>query len=157
MRPEDAGYETDRVIQIDTNLDDLSPELIGHVSQLLLESGALDVWVTPVQMKKQRPGVLLSVLCQPESTPLVADLIFTHTSAFGLRTTEVVRWKLKRDFINVETPFGLISVKRGFKSDHILQLAPEFESCKQAALRHGVPLQVVYDAARSAARNLSQA
>ena len=151
MRPEDTGYETDCVTQIDTNLDDLSPEVVGHVTQLLLENGALDVWVTPIQMKKQRPGMLLSTLCEPGDARRIADLIFTHTSAFGVRTTELVRWKLRRDFIEVATPFGAITVKRGFKGERLLQIAPEYESCRAAALTYGCPLQAVYDAARSAA------
>jgi uncharacterized protein (DUF111 family) len=135
MLPEVAGYEQDRVVQIETNLDDLSPELVGHVSGLLLGAGALDVWVTPVQMKKQRPGMLLSVLAEEAAVQGLADLIFVHTSAFGLRMSEVTRWKLRRDFVEVETPFGAVTVKRGFKGDELLQIAPEFESCKALAQR----------------------
>ncbi len=148
MLPE--GYETDRVVQMETNLDDLSPELVGHVTGLLLEAGALDVWVTPVQMKKQRPGMLLGLLCAPDAAQKFADLLFTHTSAFGLRMSEMTRLKLRRDFIEVETPFGPITVKRGFRGDTLMQSAPEYESCKAAAVKHGCPLQQVYDAARSA-------
>lgn len=144
------GYEHDKVVQIETNLDDLSPELVGHVTGLLLDAGALDVWVTPVQMKKQRPGMLLVVLAEASSVKTLADLIFTHTSAFGLRMSEMTRWKLRRDFVAVETPFGVVSVKRGYRGDALLQIAPEFESCKALALEHDCPLQRVYDAARKA-------
>jgi hypothetical protein len=150
------GYEHDKVVQIETNLDDLSPELVGHVTGLLMEAGALDVWVTPVQMKKQRPGMLLSVLAALGTEGSLSELIFTHTSAFGLRMSEMTRWKLRRDFIEVQTPFGAVSVKRGFRGDVLLQIAPEFESCRVLALRHGCALQSVYDAARSAAAEASR-
>ena len=149
----DAGYETDRVLQIETNLDDISPEFVGHVTGLLFAAGALDVWTTAVQMKKQRPGMLLSVLCQPPDAEKFADLIFTHTSAFGLRMSEVTRWKLRRDFVKVATPYGEIAVKRGFRGEELLQIAPEYESCRAAAQTHDCPLQSVYDAARAALRN----
>ena len=148
-----AGYETDRVLQIETNLDDISPELVGHVTGLLLSAGALDVWTTAVQMKKQRPGMLLSLLCQTEDAERFADLIFTHTSAFGLRMTEATRWKLRRDFVQVATPYGEITVKRGFRGEKLLQIAPEYESCRAAAQIHDCPLQTVYEAARAALNN----
>jgi len=154
MLPEDAGYETDKVVEIETNIDDLSSELIGHVTVLLLEAGALDVWVTPVQMKKQRPGILLSVLAEPGLSDSLVEIIFSHTSAFGLRMTEKKRLKLRRDFLEVQTPFGPVCVKRGFRGEVLLQIAPEFESCKAVALKNSCPLQVVYDAARVAARAL---
>lgn len=154
MLPEKTGYELDKVIQIETNLDDLSPELIGHVTGLLLEAGALDVWVTPVQMKKQRPGVVLSVLAEPARVEGLSELVFNHTSAFGVRMSEMTRWKLRRDFVEVSTPYGGITVKRGYRGDVLLQVAPEFESCKRAALAHDCSLQQVFDAARAAARSL---
>ena len=153
MNPVDAGYETDKVVQIETNLDDVSAEIIGHFTGVLMDAGALDVWITPIQMKKQRPGVLLSVLCEPQKAEHLIGLIFSNTSAFGLRTTEVVRWKLRRDFIEVQTPFGPVTMKRGFRKETLIQTAPEFESCKAAALRHGCTLQAVYDAARLAYKN----
>ena len=156
MLPE--GYQTDRVFQMETNLDDSSPEQIGYAIQKLFEAGALDVWTTAVQMKKQRPGVVLSLLCEGTRLSLLSDLIFRETSAFGARVWEVQRIKLRRDFIQVQTRFGPISVKRGFHGeDTLLQLAPEYESCKVAAEKHGVPLQEVYQAARTAALQVREA
>lgn len=152
MLPEDTGYQTDEVLQIETNLDDLSPELVGHVTSLLFDSGALDVWVTPIQMKKQRPGMLLSVLCERTAAQQMADIIFFNTTAFGIRTSEVTRWKLRRDFILVQTAFGPITVKRGFRGDELIQVAPEFESCRKAATEFKCPLQIVFDAAKAAAK-----
>lgn len=148
-----AGYESDRVLQVETNLDDISPELVGHVTERLLAAGALDVWVTPVQMKKQRPGMLLGLLCEPELLDCLSTLLFAETTAFGLRITEVTRLKLRRDFISADTPFGPITVKRGFRGDTLLQIAPEYESCRAAAAKSGVPLHEVYTAARDAVRS----
>lgn len=147
------GYESDHVLQLETNLDDISPEVVGHVLELLLAAGALDVWITPVQMKKQRPGILLGLLCEKELLECLSELLFVETTAFGLRISEVTRLKLRRDFISVETPFGTITVKRGFRGDTLLQVAPEYESCKSAAQRTGRPLQEVFNAARNAARS----
>ena len=153
MLPENKSYQTDDVLQIETNLDDLSPELVGHVTTLLLDSGALDVWITPIIMKKQRPGMLLSLLCERAKAERMAEVIFLNTTAFGLRTSEVTRWKLRRDFVVVHTSFGPITVKRGFRGDELIQVAPEFESCRQAADKHGCPVRTVFDAAKFAAKN----
>lgn len=142
-----TGYATDTVTQIETNIDDLSPEITGALMDRLLEAGALDAFFTPVQMKKNRPGVLLSVLCEPDTVERVCDLIFAETSSFGVRLTEKKRLKLERRIEKVETPHGTISVKLGFKDGKLLQVAPEFESCRVAAGRTGQPLRDIYAAA----------
>ncbi len=97
------GYETDTVTQLETNLDDVSPQVLGSVMQQLLAAGALDVWFTPVQMKKDRPGVMLSVLCDEENIQPLADIIFAETTAFGLRVEKIQRLKLTRRFETVKT------------------------------------------------------
>ncbi|MEI6712491.1 MAG: nickel insertion protein [Verrucomicrobiota bacterium] len=145
------GYETDSVLQLETNIDDLSPEWVGFAVERLRENGALDVWITPIQMKKGRPGILLSLLCEKEKLDLLSHIIFTETGAFGLRLTEVIRLKLHRDFIEVETEFGFVTVKRGFRGEELVQVAPEYEICRIRALSAGVPFQRVYDAAKQAA------
>jgi uncharacterized protein (DUF111 family) len=152
MLPE--GYETDSVVQLETNLDDVTAETLGHVSERLRESGALDVWLTPIQMKKHRPGVLLAILCERDKVEILSNLVFRETGAFGLRISEVTRLKLRRDFIDVETIYGPITVKRGFRGTELLQLAPEFESCRALSIASGQPLQRIYDAARNAATRL---
>jgi uncharacterized protein (TIGR00299 family) protein len=146
-----SGYETDTVSQIETNLDDLSPELTGAVVDRLLSAGALDVFLTPAQMKKNRPGVLLTALCEPEAAGRMADLIFAETSAFGLRMSRKERLKLERRIETVETPCGPVSVKLGFKAGRMLQAAPEFESCRAVAERTGRPLREMYLLAAQAA------
>jgi uncharacterized protein (DUF111 family) len=152
-----AGYETDVVTRLETNLDDLSPEMTGAVLNKLLTAGALDVWLTPIQMKKNRPGVQLSVLCEERIAPTLAELIFRETSAFGLRTEKIVRLKLARRFETVSTPFGDVTVKLGLRGDEIVQAAPEFESCLQVSERSGRPLRVIYEAASQAWQARSRA
>jgi uncharacterized protein (DUF111 family) len=143
-----GGYETDTVVRIETNLDDLSPEISGAVMEKLFEAGALDVWFTPVHMKKNRPGVMLSVLGQQESYGALIDLVLTETSAFGVRVETIARVKLERRFESVSTEFGEITIKLGLKGGTVVQAAPEFESCRQASVRTGKPLRAVYEAAQ---------
>jgi uncharacterized protein (DUF111 family) len=148
-----GGYETDTVTRLETNLDDCPPELLGAVFQRLLDAGALDVWFTPIQMKKQRPAVMLSVLCEKEKATEIADIIFAETTAFGLRMDEVVRLKLERRFETVRTEFGEVTVKLGLKGGRVLQVAPEFDSCQALATKTGAPLKLIYEQAVQAWRN----
>jgi len=142
-----SGYETDSVVRLEANLDDLSPEIIGSVMAALFAAGALDVWHTPIQMKKNRPGVMLSALCEESAVPRLADLFFTETSTFGIRIEKVIRLKLERRFETVQTEFGVITIKVGQKEGRVVQAAPEFESCREVAERSGRPLKTVYAAA----------
>ena len=143
-----SGFATDTVTQIETNIDDLSPEIVGATIDRLLAAGALDAFFTPAQMKKNRPGVLLTVLCEPAKVDELSALIFRETSSFGLRLSEKRRLKLERRFETVRTAHGEIQVKLGFDAaGALLQVAPEFESCRAAAERTGQPLREVYAAA----------
>src|SRR5690349_20842209 len=108
-----AGLETDTVVRLETNLDDLSPEIAGAVMDRLFDAGALDVWYTAVHMKKNRPGMMLSTLCSEENSGECAAIILRETSAFGLRVDRVLRLKLDRRFESVTTPHGEITVKLG--------------------------------------------
>ncbi len=141
------GYETDTVTKLETNLDDCSGEILGAVLEKLFAAGALDAWFTPIQMKKHRPAVMLSVLCEEAAVQAIADLIFAETTAFGLRVEKVMRLKLARRWEEVATPYGPIKVKLGFKGGMVLQRSPEFESCRAAAEKAGVPVREVYAAA----------
>ena len=144
-------YVTDTVTQIETNLDDLSPEIIGATLEKLFAAGALDAFFTPAQMKKNRPGILLTVLCEPTAVERMADVIFRETTSFGLRLSEKRRLKLDRRFETVPTPYGEIQVKRGFDAHGTpLQAAPEYESCRAAAERTGAALREVYAAVTQA-------
>lgn len=145
-----GGYETDTVTRLETNLDDSSPEILGATMDKLLAAGALDVWFTPIHMKKNRPGTMLSVLCEPARVEALADLIFRETSAFGLRTEQVVRLKLERRFEQIATEFGEVTVKLGLKAGTVVQVAPEFESCRAVSEKSGQPLRAIYEAATRA-------
>ena len=145
-----GGYDTDTVTRLETNLDDLSPELLGAVLEKLLTAGALDVWFTPIQMKKNRPAVQLSVLCDEMHIGPLADIIFTETSAFGLRTEKITRLKLERRFETVATEFGEVTIKLGMKSGRVVQVAPEFESSRALSEKTGQPLKAIYQAALNA-------
>jgi uncharacterized protein (TIGR00299 family) protein len=145
---EDAGVTDERLWMIETNLDDASPQIIGHVMDRVLESGALDCFFTPVQMKKNRPGVLLSVLCSAGDKETVMKLLFTETTTLGIRSYEVTRRALQRSVVRVETPYGPIDVKVAHLDGRVVNEMPEFEQCRQAAAKTGVPLKVVEEAAR---------
>jgi len=141
------GWETDRVAVLETNLDDINAELLGAFLETALAAGALDVFHTPIQMKKNRPGVLLTVMCAEADADRFTELLLRETSAFGVRRTLSERRKLRREFLNVATHFGEVTLKLGFLGDDVIQDAPEFESCRAAAEQAGVPIKVVYEAA----------
>ena len=147
-----SGYETDTVTRLETNLDDCPPEWLGAVMQRLLDAGALDVWFTPIQMKKLRPAVMLSVLCDEEKVSALADVIFEGTTAFGLRVEKVMRLKMSRRIETVRTEFGEVSVKIGSRGNDVLQVAPEYESCRVLAERASVSLRLIYEQAVQAWR-----
>ncbi|HEX3253908.1 MAG TPA: nickel pincer cofactor biosynthesis protein LarC [Pyrinomonadaceae bacterium] len=143
-----TGATDERLWMLETNLDDASPQIIGHVMERVLESGALDCFFTPVQMKKNRPGVLLSVLCGPGEKEMVMKLLFTETTTLGIRSYEVTRRALQRSVVRVETPYGPIDVKVAHLDGRVVNEMPEFEQCRQAAANANVPLKVVEEAAR---------
>jgi hypothetical protein len=145
-------WETDTVAVLETNLDDANPEGLGHFLDKAMAAGALDVCLTHAQMKKNRPGVLLTVLCALEEADKFSELILRHTSAFGVRRTSADRRKLRRQFRFVQTPFGEVSVKIGQLDGKVVQTAPEYESCRKLAEEKNVPLKMVYEAALAAAR-----
>jgi uncharacterized protein (TIGR00299 family) protein len=152
-----GAYATDIVTQMETNLDDASPEIIGCLLERLLKAGALDAFLIPVQMKKNRPGVLLTVLCEPASAGALAALIFAESTAFGLRLSDKPRLKLERRSEMVTTAYGEVSVKLGSdRAGRLLQVAPEFESCRVVAEKSGQPVRTVHAAALQA-RAASQA
>jgi len=142
------NWETDRVAVLETNCDDISAEILGNFVETALAAGALDVFHTPIQMKKNRPGVLLTILCAEAEADKFSDLILRETSAFGVRRTVAERRKLRREFVDVKTKFGKVMVKLGRLDGEVVQIAPEFESCKKLARAAKVPLVRVYDAAR---------
>lgn len=144
---ETPNAEIDEVTQFETNLDDLTPELAGATMERLFAAGALDVFFTAAQMKKNRPGFLLTVLSSEEKSAELARIILTETSAFGLRMHRARRMKLRREFRDVETPYGAVRIKLGFLGDELVQAAPEYESCREVAKKAGVSVKDVHLAA----------
>ena len=145
-------WETDTISVLETNLDDISSEVLGDFVERALKVGALDVVHTPIQMKKNRPGVQLSVLCAEGDADKFCEMILRETSAFGVRRTLTERRKLQRETKTVSTPHGEVTVKLGLLNGEVVQVAPEYESCRAIAAQADVPLKAVYDAAVSASR-----
>jgi hypothetical protein len=142
-----ADSAQDACLVLECNLDDLTPELTGALLHRLLGVGALDVFLTPVQMKKQRPGILLTVLCRPDQRPAMLDLIFRESTTFGIREHAVQRTVLERRHEYVETPFGRVRVKIGRWQGADITVSPEYEDCLRAAESAGVSVRAVYEAA----------
>ena len=140
-------WETDTVAVLETNLDDISAEILGGFVEKALAAGALDIFHTPIQMKKNRPGVLLTVLCASADADRFTEMLLRETSAFGVRRTVAERRKLRREIVTVKTPFGDVDVKLGRLNGNVVQAAPEFESCRRLATQANVPLKQIYEAA----------
>jgi len=141
-------WETDRIAVLETNLDDCSAEIIGAFVETALSAGALDVFHTPIQMKKNRPGVLLSVLCTEADADKFAELMLRETTAFGVRKTIAERRKLRRELTEVRTPHGKVSVKIGWLGGKMVQVAPEFESVKTAAVKSDASIKQVFESVK---------
>lgn len=142
--------DTDRVVLLETNLDDATGEVIGYARQKLLEAGALDAYSTPIQMKKDRPGVILSVLARPADVGMLEKIIFDETGTFGVRRTLFERSKRTRREHTVETVYGPVKGKLGGLSGGRTVFAPEFHDCARLAAERGVPLREIYRAAEAA-------
>jgi len=135
------------VTVIETNLDDMSPQIYGYFVERAFASGALDVFSTPVQMKKNRPGQLVTILCEPARRAGITELIFRETTTIGVRWYEVQRQTLQRESVLVETPLGAIRMKIARRNGAIFNAAPEYEDCQRVAAERGVPLKEVFAAA----------
>lgn len=140
----EEGYEQDIVTLIETNIDDSNPQIFGYLMEQLFEAGALDVYLTPIQMKKSRPAVLLSVLANQSEVNRLAEIILKETSSIGLRYAQMMRQKLHRQEGLIETRYGQVKVNiaRGNGNERI---TPEYEDCKRIALSRNVPLREVYN------------
>ncbi len=144
-----ANVTGDTVTVLEANLDDLNPQVFGYVFDRLLDEGALDAFAAPIQMKKNRPGTLLSVLCNPERAAKLTEIIFQETTTLGVRRHEEARQCLARRWENVRTPWGEVRIKIASMNGSITNYAPEYEDCRKIAAEHRVPLKtVMQEAAR---------
>ncbi|MFA5873538.1 MAG: nickel pincer cofactor biosynthesis protein LarC [Anaerolineales bacterium] len=143
----EQGAGIEGLVLLETNVDNNSAEINGYVMEKLFAAEALDVFFTPIQMKKNRPATQLSVLCHPADVERLEAILFRETSTLGVRRQSVERRCLERESETVETPYGPVRVKVAHLEDGTTKRAPEYEDCRQAAEVHGVPLRVVYEAA----------
>jgi len=135
------------VVVIEAEIADMNPQIFGVVMDKLLAEGALDVFYTPVQMKKNRPGTLLSVIAPPASRETLTSIVFRETTTIGVRYREMTRECLDRETRTVSTPFGDVRFKIARRDDEILNASPEFEDCVNLANRHGRPIKEILAAA----------
>jgi hypothetical protein len=135
---------SDSVVLLEANLDDCPPEWTGHLMERLFEAGALDVWLVPVQMKKNRPGVLVQTVARPSDRERLADLILRESTTLGVRFQPMERRILERGSVELESPWGPLAVKRARDPDGVWRALPEYEACRRVAREHGVALREVY-------------
>ena len=146
----EAGGVVEEQVLIETNIDDTTPEKMAYLMDKLLATEAADVWMNPILMKKGRPGVVLSALCPPEKAERIMDVIFSESSTFGVRLGTLERHCLERRSETVNTGYGRVRVKIGTWRKRDVTFSPEYEDCRAAAEKAGVPIDTVYDAAKAA-------
>jgi len=146
----EADGTSTEVVQIETNVDDMPAEAFAPLMDRLFEAGALDVALCPVQMKKNRPGVLVTVIADPERSAGITEALLLHSTTFGVRESRMRRTCLERDEVRVETPWGPVRAKRGRLSGRTVRVVPEHDDCRRLAGEKGVPYMDVYRAALAA-------
>ena len=148
--PPGEGANLEVLVELQTNIDDMNPEIYEHVIARLFDAGALDVWLGMIQMKKNRPAIQVSVLCSPNDAGGIRSILFRETSTLGIRQRQVTRYSLPRQTRQVETPYGVVRFKLAQLEDGTLKGSPEYEDCRRLAEMHAVPLKDIYLAAQSA-------
>jgi uncharacterized protein (TIGR00299 family) protein len=139
-----ATGNTQALSTLETNIDDLNPEFYDYLLERLFQAGALDVALSPLHMKKNRPATQVQVLCLPQDADHLAGILFAETSTLGIRKQLIERLALDRETIRVDTPYGIMRVKVARWTDRRYKLAPEYDDCRAAARKHGVPIREVY-------------
>lgn len=149
------NYDRDEVIVIETNIDDMNPQVYEYLIERLFEKGALDVYITPIMMKKNRPAHLLTILAEKEKIDALMDILFMETTTFGIRMHSTFRNKLSREMRKVKTEYGNIRVKVGRRGNDIIKTTPEYEDCKEIARKKGLPLIDLLDEVKRKAAEFS--
>jgi uncharacterized protein (TIGR00299 family) protein len=144
-----AAYDEDTSIVIETNIDDMNPQVYDYLIEKLMQQGAHDVYLTPIIMKKGRPAILLSVLTDKAKTDVVLDTIFRETTSIGVRIQEVKRKKLGREIKIVDTMYGNVRIKISKQGDEILSATPEYEDCRRIAEEKQIPLKQIIEEAKN--------
>ena len=145
------GLESERVAVIETSIDDMNPQIYDYVMEKMLKMGVMDVFLIPIQMKKNRPATLLTVLCSPGMVGQIADFLVTETTTIGLRWRIDSRLKAVREIKEIETPYGLIKFKVAKTGNRTVNVSPEYEDCKRVAMEKNIALKDVLEAAGSVA------
>ncbi len=148
--------EQDEVWMVETNIDDMPGEHFGYLLEKILEAGALDGYITPVQMKKSRPGTLISIIVDDVHLSKVERIMFEQSTTFGIRKYRASRKKLHRKLVDVKTEYGTIKVKIGMLNGSIKNITPEHEDCKKVAEERGIPLKLIYNTAMNAAQSIKE-
>lgn len=148
--------EQDEVWMVETNIDDMPGEHFGYLLEKILEAGALDGYITPVQMKKSRPGTLISIIVDEAHLSTVERIIFEQSTTFGIRKYKASRTKLNRKIVDVETEYGMIKVKIGMLNGHVNNITPEHEDCRKIADERGLPLKLIYNTVMNAAQSIER-
>jgi uncharacterized protein (TIGR00299 family) protein len=143
--PTEASPETRKALVLECNIDDMNPEMYGYVMEVLFGLGADDVFITPIMMKKARPASKLTVLCSPDKKQTLTEALLTHTTSLGLRTYEVDKTMLEREFSKIQTKYGEVTVKKAIYRGKELKSKPEYEDCIRLAKEHGIPVQKIYE------------
>jgi hypothetical protein len=145
MGEEKESYGGDEVTVLETQIDNTPPEVLGFLTEKLLVLGALDVYFTPIMMKKNRPAQLLTVLCQPQNEAALTQAVFAETGSIGIRYKSAHRHKLNREMLEIDTIFGKLKAKRAW-ANGTEKISPEFEECARVARERNIPLREVYEA-----------
>ncbi|MBI5287169.1 MAG: LarC family nickel insertion protein, partial [Deltaproteobacteria bacterium] len=145
---EGDGADMERLIVLETNIDDMNPQIYEYLMEVLFDGGALDVFLVPIQMKKGRPAILLHVLCAEGKKDTLMDIIFKESTSIGVRCYPVTRYCLEREIREVSTPYGKVRVKVSKKDGKVLNIQPEYEDCKRIAREKKVPLKDVISVAQ---------
>lgn len=140
-----SDFQKDRVSVVETCIDDMNPEFFGFLMDRLFEEGAIDVYLIPVYMKKNRPGTMIQVLCMENRKKSIINRILSETTSLGVRYYDVQRFKLARENITIKTSYGDVQIKRIKAPNGSVRLVPEYEVCKKIAIEKGIPLKIVYD------------
>ncbi|MBA7549140.1 Pyridinium-3,5-bisthiocarboxylic acid mononucleotide nickel insertion protein [subsurface metagenome] len=146
------GYVSDETVLIESNIDDMNPEFYDYIMEKLFSKGALDVFLTPIQMKKNRPAHMLSIIVYEQNLKEILEVLFSESTTLGVRIREVKRLRLVQQNFITDTKYGKIRVKVGMFKGKIKNIAPEYEDCKKMAKQHKVPLKEVYDEAMKVIR-----
>lgn len=146
QKPPNHEHIDEEMVKMEVNLDDIPGEWLGYVMDLLFDAGANDVFYTPIYMKKNRPGVLVQLLCSKQKVNQMKEILWGETTTLGIRYYPLTVHRAERKFTKVETEWGTVTVKQGVRNAEVVQHSPEYEDCKRIADRYGIPLKKVYEA-----------